>query len=171
MSLMEAVKIEQDHRAKQYSMNEALMETLPDDPPRGSYYWWVKLCRQNTGTHFLDSGMAYGYRYNSPYKPEEADPITIQFWDAKEAAAYINLPHFLTELFETDEMYDLVKDGISIIMVSSELPELLAICDRFVVLASGKIQDEFDKRKQTPYTKDFVCPLCEGLETFLGDQK
>ncbi len=42
-------------------------------------------------------------------------------------------------------MLDLVREGISIIMVSSELPELLAMCDRFVVLADGRIVDEFDK--------------------------
>jgi len=42
-------------------------------------------------------------------------------------------------------MLDLVAQGISIIMVSSELPELLAMCDRFVVLAGGKIRDEFTK--------------------------
>jgi ABC-type sugar transport system ATPase subunit len=42
-------------------------------------------------------------------------------------------------------MLDLAAQGISIIMVSSELPELLAICDRFVVLAGGKIRDEFTK--------------------------
>ena len=42
-------------------------------------------------------------------------------------------------------MLDLVREGISIIMISSELPELLAMCDRFVVLAGGRIADEFDK--------------------------
>ena len=42
-------------------------------------------------------------------------------------------------------MIDLVREGISIIMVSSELPELLAMCDRFVVLAGGRIADEFGK--------------------------
>ncbi len=40
-------------------------------------------------------------------------------------------------------MLDLVAQGISIIMISSELPELLAMCDRFVVLAEGKVADEF----------------------------
>ena len=42
-------------------------------------------------------------------------------------------------------MIDLARQGISIIMVSSELPELLAMCDRFVVLAGGRIVDEFGK--------------------------
>jgi len=40
-------------------------------------------------------------------------------------------------------MTDLVKRGISIIMISSEMPELLAMSDRFIVLANGKIRGEF----------------------------
>jgi rhamnose transport system ATP-binding protein len=39
----------------------------------------------------------------------------------------------------------LALQGISIIMISSELPELLAMCDRFVVLAEGRVADEFPK--------------------------
>lgn len=40
-------------------------------------------------------------------------------------------------------MEDLVKRGISIIMISSEMPELLAMCDRYIVLSSGRIKGEF----------------------------
>jgi ABC-type sugar transport system ATPase subunit len=48
-------------------------------------------------------------------------------------------------------MLELVNQGISIIMISSELPELLAMCDRFVVLAEGKIADGFDKKDASEY--------------------
>jgi ABC-type sugar transport system ATPase subunit len=48
-------------------------------------------------------------------------------------------------------MLDLATQGISIIMVSSELPELLAMCDRFVVLAGGKIRDEFTKEEASEH--------------------
>ncbi len=48
-------------------------------------------------------------------------------------------------------MLDLVHQGISIIMISSELPELLAMCDRFVVLAEGKVADEFPKEEASEY--------------------
>jgi ABC-type sugar transport system ATPase subunit len=48
-----------------------------------------------------------------------------------------------------NEIYNLMQElalqGISIIMISSELPELLAMCDRFVVLAEGRVADEFPK--------------------------
>lgn len=42
-------------------------------------------------------------------------------------------------------MMSLVHEGISIVMISSELPELLGMCDRFVVLAEGRVADEFPK--------------------------
>ena len=37
-------------------------------------------------------------------------------------------------------MLELSSKGISIVMISSELPELIAMCDRFVVLGKGKVQ-------------------------------
>ena len=48
-------------------------------------------------------------------------------------------------------MQDLVGQGISIVMISSELPELLAMCDRFVVLAEGKVADEFPKAEASEH--------------------
>lgn len=41
-------------------------------------------------------------------------------------------------------MVDLVKEGISIIMISSELPELISMSDRVLVLSNGKIKGEFE---------------------------
>lgn len=47
------------------------------------------------------------------------------------------------------DIYKLIQElaakGISILMISSELPELLGVCDRFVVLGKGVIQAEFDR--------------------------
>ncbi len=40
-------------------------------------------------------------------------------------------------------MTDLAKAGVGIIMISSELPELLAMSDRVIVLAEGRISAEF----------------------------
>src|SRR5574341_475789 len=48
-------------------------------------------------------------------------------------------------------MLELVNQGISIVMISSELPELLAMCDRFVVLAEGKVADEFSREEASEY--------------------
>jgi ABC-type sugar transport system ATPase subunit len=48
-------------------------------------------------------------------------------------------------------MLELVARGISIVMISSELPELLAMCDRFVVLAEGMVADEFPKAEASEH--------------------
>lgn len=40
-------------------------------------------------------------------------------------------------------MQELTDTGIAIIMISSEMPELLAMCDRIVVLGKGVVQAEF----------------------------
>ena len=39
-------------------------------------------------------------------------------------------------------MTDIVKEGRTIIMVSSELPELLSMSDRVVIIADGQIRGE-----------------------------
>ncbi len=45
-----------------------------------------------------------------------------------------------TQIYEI--MGDLVMQGIAVVMISSELPELIGICDRFIVLSEGKIVAE-----------------------------
>jgi len=42
----------------------------------------------------------------------------------------------------------LVEEGVSVIMVSSELPEILGMCDRILVMNKGKITGEFDSRNE-----------------------
>lgn len=49
-------------------------------------------------------------------------------------------------------MLDLAAKGISIIMISSEMPELIAMCDRFVVLGKGKVQKILNKEEANEVT-------------------
>ena len=46
-------------------------------------------------------------------------------------------------------MNELKRQGMAIIMVSSELPEILGMSDRIVVLREGEITGEFDNREVT----------------------
>ncbi len=46
-------------------------------------------------------------------------------------------------------MNNLAREGLAIIMVTSELKELLAICDRVIVLSKGKITANFGKEEIT----------------------
>ena len=51
------------------------------------------------------------------------------------------------------EIYQLINQlaetGVAVIMVSSELPELMAMCDRFIVMAEGSIVGEMNKAAAT----------------------
>jgi ABC-type sugar transport system ATPase subunit len=51
------------------------------------------------------------------------------------------------------EIYKIIKEladgGLSIVMISSEYPELLAMCDRFVVIGNGRIVGEMAKAEAT----------------------
>lgn len=59
------------------------------------------------------------------------------------------------EIYEI--MNELLAEGISIIMVSSELPELLGMCDRFVVMRSGRVVGEMRKEEAT---QERIMNLC-----------
>ncbi len=60
-------------------------------------------------------------------------------------------------------MEELCKEGISIIMVSSELPETMGITDRMIVFADGKIAGEV-KRKD--YDQKSLLQMAVGGENY-----
>lgn len=59
-------------------------------------------------------------------------------------------------------MFKLVKQGISIIMVSSELPEVLGISDRVLVMHEGAIKGDLINQD---LTQEIImdCALSEGV--------
>ena len=62
-----------------------------------------------------------------------------------------------SEIYEL--MYELASQGISIIMISSEFPELLAMCDRIVCLAEGRVTGEVPREEATLETIMHYCTL------------
>ncbi len=46
-------------------------------------------------------------------------------------------------------MNDLAREGLAIILVTSELKEIMAICDRVIVLSKGNVTGEFSKEEIT----------------------
>jgi D-xylose transport system ATP-binding protein len=52
-----------------------------------------------------------------------------------------------------NEIYQLINDlasqNVAVIMISSELPELMAMCDRFIVMAEGRVSGELTKAEAT----------------------
>lgn len=51
------------------------------------------------------------------------------------------------EIYEV--IYEIAKKGAAVIVVSSELPEILGICDRIITVAEGKITAEFSGKTAT----------------------
>ena len=60
-------------------------------------------------------------------------------------------------------MNDLIKQGVSIIMISSELPEILGMCDRIVVMHRGEIKGEFDNSDKK-ITQEMIMTSATGIE-------
>ena len=102
-SFGDAISHELDMRSKSDKMNEAVLATLPVNPPRCSFEWWARVCRQNTGQHFLDSGGAYGRKFEQPVPPKDIDPIVLEFHDGDFEGATISTIHWLTANTDTSD--------------------------------------------------------------------
>ena len=48
------------------------------------------------------------------------------------------------------EINKLAKEGLAIVLVSSELPEVLGLSDRVIVLRRGRVSGEFTRTEATP---------------------
>ncbi len=68
-----------------------------------------------------------------------------------------------SEIYEL--MHELASHGISIMMISSEFPELIAMCDRIVCLAEGRVTGEVMRKDATLETLMHYCTLREQVVT------
>ncbi len=63
------------------------------------------------------------------------------------------------------EVYELinqlVKQGVGVIMISSELPEIIGMCDRIIVLHEGRLTGQLTKAEMT---QERILNLATGLE-------
>jgi inositol transport system ATP-binding protein len=57
-------------------------------------------------------------------------------------------------------MTEIARDGKSILMVSSELPELIGMCDRIYVMAKGRIAGEL---KRSEFTQEAIMKYAMGM--------
>lgn len=108
MALIEAMMEELDRRELADRMNAQVINSLPEKDKRGTFDWWAALCRQNTGSHFLDSGGHYGYIYEKPVSD-------VRLWAAVGNGEIqyfsINTIHYLNELLDAaDEIAIAVEE-------------------------------------------------------------
>ncbi|HBE77036.1 MAG TPA: D-xylose ABC transporter ATP-binding protein [Firmicutes bacterium] len=62
-------------------------------------------------------------------------------------------------------MNELVKSKVAIIMISSDLPELLGMCDRFLVLFGGKVWAEIPRNQ---VSQEKIMRAATGLEEYFS---
>lgn len=62
------------------------------------------------------------------------------------------------EIYEL--MYELIQNGVTIIMISSEMPEILGMSDRILVMNNGRISGDFMKSEATQ-EKILQCEMME----------
>ena len=59
---------------------------------------------------------------------------------------------------------NLAKAGAAILVISSDLPEIIGICDRVIVMRSGHIAGEITRGATTPLTQEDIMALATGTE-------
>jgi ribose transport system ATP-binding protein len=59
---------------------------------------------------------------------------------------------------------DLARAGVAILVISSELPEIVGICDRVVVMREGVTVGEVGGLSGTPITEQSIMALATGVE-------
>ncbi|SFU91908.1 rhamnose transport system ATP-binding protein [Pseudoduganella namucuonensis] len=60
----------------------------------------------------------------------------------------------------------MVAKGLSVILVSSELPEVLGLADRVVVMHHGHVKNVFERAQCTP---ELVVAAASGLDLPAGE--
>ncbi len=59
---------------------------------------------------------------------------------------------------------NLAKAGTAILVISSDLPEIIGICDRVVVMRTGHIAGEVTRGPNSPLTQEDIMALATGME-------
>jgi len=69
------------------------------------------------------------------------------------------------------EIYEIInklkKEGIGVIIVSSEMPEVMGISDRILVMCDGRITGELDPEKTT---EEEIMTLATAFENKLSEE-
>lgn len=62
------------------------------------------------------------------------------------------------------KMVELAGKGMAIIMISSEMPELIGMSDRILAMSGGRIRAEFDNRDRHTSQSDILTAALKGVE-------
>ncbi|MBV8190732.1 MAG: sugar ABC transporter ATP-binding protein [Alphaproteobacteria bacterium] len=60
---------------------------------------------------------------------------------------------------------NLAKSGVAILVISSDLPEVIGICDRVIVMREGRITGEVGRGTAAPLSQERIMALATGTES------
>jgi ribose transport system ATP-binding protein len=79
--------------------------------------------------------------------------VLAKWLETKPKVLLLDEPTIGVDVGAKQEIYKLMNDwtsrGIGILLITSELPELLAMSDRILVMHRGRIRKEFDRAEAT----------------------
>ena len=58
----------------------------------------------------------------------------------------------------------LAKSGTAILVISSDLPEIIGICDRVIIMRAGRIEGELRRTATSPLNQEDIMALATGVE-------
>ena len=58
----------------------------------------------------------------------------------------------------------LAQKGVAVLVISSELPEIMGICDRILVMREGHIEGEVGGASGVPVTQEAIMALATGVQ-------
>jgi ribose transport system ATP-binding protein len=59
---------------------------------------------------------------------------------------------------------NLAKSGTAILVISSDLPEIVGICDRVIVMRAGRIAGEMQRTATSPFSQEDIMAFATGME-------
>jgi ribose transport system ATP-binding protein len=63
---------------------------------------------------------------------------------------------------------NLAKSGTAILVISSDLPEIIGICDRVIIMRAGRIAGELRRTTTSPLSQEDIMALATGVERLDG---
>ena len=64
----------------------------------------------------------------------------------------------------TSPVSALAKSGTAVLVISSDLPEIIGICDRVIVMRAGQIAGQIRRGATSPLSQEEIMALATGTE-------
>ena len=116
--------------------------------PKRKKRWWIRICTVYPITPPLPNRLAKDFSGGNQQKA-----VIAKWLATKPKIMILDEPTRGIDIGAKAEIYTLIaqlsESGVGIIFVSSELMEIIGMCDRVIVIHEGQITGEFDRSEAT----------------------